>query len=147
MPGAATSDLKPIVQEWFQRALPVIRTKEWEETWIDFRIAWSEVKKPFGATMASIVATAKAKMPVDADSIERMTVLCREMQEKHGRGQAFCLSCRVAAASIGIGHTKAASILKLLCREGVLERVAEGGIKGSKKAAEYRLNRGRTGGK
>ncbi len=36
-------ELRPIVQEWYRRALPKIRTKEFEETWIDFLKAWPRI--------------------------------------------------------------------------------------------------------
>lgn len=44
MPNASSSELKPIVREWFELALPVIGTKEWSETWEDFVGSWQWVR-------------------------------------------------------------------------------------------------------
>jgi hypothetical protein len=42
------SSLEPIVRDWRYKALSAINTKEWEETWKDFCIAWIRVKVPVG---------------------------------------------------------------------------------------------------
>jgi hypothetical protein len=126
------------VRTWHTRALPTIRTKDWLETWIDFRTAWSRVKRPAGATMGEIVAHAKAQTPAGADAIGQLLALCRAMQAYHG-GRSWPLSCRMAAQGIGVSRATAARVLKMLVVEGVIELVSPGGEKGSRIAAEYRV--------
>lgn len=142
MPGASLDAMEGIVRAWHTRALPNITTKDWLTTWIDFRTAWAKVRKPAGATMAAIVATAKAQMPEDADAIAKLVTLCQALQAHHGNGRAWPLSCRVAANKIGVGHDTAARLLKMLAIEGTIELVTPAGPKGSKRAAEYRLLKG-----
>src|SRR5262249_49164517 len=43
---------EPIAREWWRRALPVIRTKAWETTWKDFRVAWARCCHAAGPTLA-----------------------------------------------------------------------------------------------
>jgi hypothetical protein len=137
MPGASPSELEPIVRQWHTAALPVIRTKDWIESWVDFQTAWAAVKRPFGATMAEIVEAAKTQTPAGADAIAKLTALCRTLQEHHGPGRAWPLSCRTAARIIGVGHDTAARILKLLCREGTIELVTPAGPRECRRAGEY----------
>jgi hypothetical protein len=139
MPDAMLEELEPIVRTWHSRALQVIRTKDWLDTWIKFRHAWSNAKRPFGAKFAEIVATAKARTPSQSDAIQKLVELCRAISEHHGPGQSWPLSCRIAGAAIGTSHKTAAAILKLLCVEGVIALVKPAGPKKSGQAAEYRL--------
>jgi Bifunctional DNA primase/polymerase, N-terminal len=139
MPDATMDALEVIVRAWHTRALPVIRTQEWLESWIDFRTAWAKVKRPIGATMAEIVTAAKAQTPADADAIAKLVNLCRAMQKHHGPGRAWSLSCRMAATIIGTGHDTAARLLKMLAEEGTIQLATKAGPKGSSKAAEYRF--------
>lgn len=139
MPAATTESLEIGVRDWHTRALPFIQTKNWLTTWIDFRSAWMKVKKPIGAKMAEIVASATAQTPANADDITKLTILCRVLQTHHGPGKAWPLSCRVAGKHIGVSHETAAKLLKLLVAEQKIELVKPGGTKGSHMAAEYRL--------
>jgi len=139
MPGATIDELEIIVREWHLRALPKIRTKDWLESWIDFRTAWARVKKPSGATMAAIVAVARQQAPPDADAIAQLVALCRALQAHHGAGRAWPLSCRMAGEQIGVSHDTAARLFKMLRAEGLIELVTLAGPKGSQIAAEYRF--------
>jgi hypothetical protein len=138
MPSASPSELEPIVRQWHTSALPVIRTKDWIESWLDFGTAWAAVKRPAGASMAEIVEAANKQTPKDADAVAKLTALCRTLQEHHGSGKAWPLSCRRAGQETGVSHDTAARILKLLCREGTIELVTPSGPKESRRAAEYR---------
>ena len=138
MSTATMDELEPIVRQWHTRALPSITTTDWLESWIDFRTAWPKVKRPVGATMFKIMNTAMAQTPEDADAITKLKMVCRAMQEHHGPGRAWPLSCRMAASVVGKGRDTAARILKMLCSEGTIELVTPAGSKASRKAAEYR---------
>ena len=71
--------------------------------------------------------------------IVALTTLCRVLQQHHGPGRSWPLSCRMAGKILGVGRDKASLLLKLLLAEGIIELVTPGGSKGSKRAAEYRF--------
>ncbi|HMF15749.1 MAG TPA: bifunctional DNA primase/polymerase [Gemmataceae bacterium] len=139
MPAASLSELEPIVRSWHGHALPIIRTKEWLPTWVEFQIAWAKKKRPIGPRMKDIVAKARARTPADADEICQLRQLCRALQDYHGAGNSWPLSCRQAGKEMGVSHDTAAQMLKLLCTEGFIEPVKEAGPRGSRIAREYRL--------
>jgi hypothetical protein len=141
MPDAAANNLRSIVQEWYRRALPYIRTKDFSVSWADFVTAWQAVKVPKGATWTGIVEAARTKpLPREYDGPAASLVnLCIALQEHHGPGQAWPLSCRKAGGAIRVSHQTAAKLLKMLRFDSVLELVTEAGPKGSRRAAEYRM--------
>jgi hypothetical protein len=144
-PDTTPESLEGIVRDWHARALPIIRTKDWPTSWLEFREAWANVKRPAGATMADILAAAAAVTPAIADSIERLKALCRALQEHHGSCRPWPLSCRLAGSTVGISHDTAARILRLLRKEGFIELTTPAGREGSGRAAEYRLAHRRKG--
>jgi Bifunctional DNA primase/polymerase, N-terminal len=143
MPDGTARELKPIVRAWYEKALPVIRTKEWAESWEDFVSAWHRVRVPAGATWEEV--TRKAAM-INVDTGEHIGAsasiirLCAALQQHHGLGHAWPLSCRKAAEYAGVTHERAARILKTLVFENVLEVANAAGPRGSKKATEYRFH-------
>lgn len=132
---ATPAQLKPIVRDWFDLALPVIRTKDFSESWEDFVIAWGNVKVPVGASIKAIAARAS----IDGDALAKLTSLCLELQGHHGPGEAWPLSCQIAGDIIGVSKERAARLLKVLRFEQVIKMVTPGGPKGSHRAAEYRF--------
>jgi Bifunctional DNA primase/polymerase, N-terminal len=142
VPGADAAELKPIVREWFGLALPVIRSKEWSETWADFVVAWQAVKHPAGGKWAEIVQAAQS-VKVDTGEWDGATAaiirLAAALQAHHGPGKAWPLSCDLAGKEAGVSRQRAWSVLKMLRFEGVIELVTPAGSKGSKLAAEYRF--------
>ena len=135
-PTTDNDELRIIVETWHRLALPIIRTKDFAETWTDFRIAWINAKTPPGGTWASIMANAKAMpLPGGFDAEDGLLVnLCAELSH---RRQPFPLSFRKAAEVLGITHQKAGRLLKMLVFEGVIELATPAGTKGSRRAAEY----------
>lgn len=49
-PDATRDELRVIVHEWHERALPVIGTKDFGTSWADFLTGWEKVRQPYGAT-------------------------------------------------------------------------------------------------
>jgi hypothetical protein len=139
MPDASMDELQVIVRDWHSIALPNIKTKEWDETWVDFQDAFSRVRRPVGATLKKIDAAAKVQTPIGADANARLVELCRAMQAHHGPGRQWPLSCRVAGEKIGVSHVVAAEKLKKLRRKGIIELVKYGGNEDSGVASEYRF--------
>jgi hypothetical protein len=89
MVGLDTSPamLKAIVAEWHRRALPVITTKDFAETWSDFQIAWLAVKAPHGATVHAAYDAARRAPQAYIDGNAELGVLaafCRNLSEASG---------------------------------------------------------------
>jgi uncharacterized protein (DUF927 family) len=110
LPQFANSDprqLSGIVKEWHKRALPNIRTKEFEETKIDFLKAWPRINKKIGEEpMAEIIKKAFSLKPPkialkhypDNPQLQIFVSLCRELQKADGQN-TFYIACRKAAES------------------------------------------------
>lgn len=139
---ADTDELLPIVRNWHRQALPHIRTKEFSESWADFRIAWDAIKRPAGRSFRA------ATLAADADTdppfayrydghLRRLAALCWQLQIQWGE-RAFPLACRTAGDFLGIDKTKAWRLLRTLQLDGVLRQVKKGS-KASGKASEWRF--------
>lgn len=133
--GAEAQDLRPVVQEWHRRALPTVRTKEFEETWIDFLKAWPNVRYVKGCEPMTLLfqkavegerpRIAMTKYP-ENQRLQILVSLCRELQRAAG-DQPFYLSCRVAGRLFSVSHTEVARWFFLLESDGILRVVAKGG--------------------
>jgi hypothetical protein len=139
---ATAKDCKPFVQRWHELAEPVIMTKPFEETWIDFLRAWPKVKFAKGAepvTIALKVALNSEEPKIAAqfeqEQLRLLVGLCRELQRSAG-SNPFFLSCRTAGRLLDVDHSTAWRWLFLLVAEGVL-RVAVQGGNVSQKATRY----------
>lgn len=141
---APASDLMPYVRRWHQLALPVIGTKPFEETAIDFLLAWPKVRYPKGTDpMGSILAKAREgvfDVPEVAQEFQgglRLLVsLCRELQRAAG-SNPFYLSCRTAGRLLEVDHTTAWRWLFWLIQTQIVEVVSKGN-QASQKANRYR---------
>jgi hypothetical protein len=142
LPEATADELRPIVSEWHRRALPVIRTKAFTETWADFVIAWGRVQVPFGSSLAPIVEMARmmpppaAALKYDEEHVRLLVAICVSLQQFHGTGPFF-LSCRKAGEVIGVSKSDASRLLRMLVFDSVLE-VVNAGSYGTNTATEYR---------
>lgn len=134
------------VRNWYNLALPNIRTKEFAETWLDFLVAWDNVKYFEGVNPMIIYEKAiKLEPPKtvainypDNRKIQSLAVLCREMQKACG-DNPFFLSARTAAGLLEISPIQANRYLRLLVREDVLLIIQKGGTAGTvRKATRYR---------
>ena len=139
---APAMDCKPFVRRWHELARPVITTKPFEETWIDFMRAWPKVKYAKGAEPVSIALEAARLAPEPAaakqfeqEPLKLLVALCRELQRSAGKSPFF-LSCRTAGCLLGVDHSTASRWLFLLVAEGVL-RVAVKGGNDSRRASRY----------
>ena len=103
--NADISDLRPIVVRWHRAALPMIRTKSFDESWLDFVEGWGRVKFPKGQEPIQIMFdTAKQAaedclpdiaLQYDTAEVRLLICLCRELQRHHG-DEPFFLDCRTA---------------------------------------------------
>jgi hypothetical protein len=149
IPSLATADfqtLRPLLREWHKRALPVIGTKPFVESWADFVQAWDRVRFPIGqGPIAEAFQRATTSKPPakavdlysDEPRIQLLAALCCELQRIVGDGD-FYLDVRSAGRLIGIHHTTAWRWLKVLCADGLLAAGAKGS-KATGKASRYRF--------
>ncbi len=122
--------LRSIVEAWHRRALPVIGTKPFEDSWVDFLRAFPKVRSPLIDVVVE-VASGLDELPdpsicerYESPQCRRLIKLVVAFAGKHADASGvFFMSCRSVAAAIGIGVTQAANYLFLLCEEALLERV------------------------
>jgi hypothetical protein len=153
LPHLADADLaclRPLVRRWHELALPVIRTKPFEESWVDFAEGWRLVKLPAGAgPLEALWAEAlaaplpPAAMGYGDEGVRRLVAFCYRLQRHAGRSPFF-LACRTAGALLGTNHVAAWRWLRLLEIDGVLARVSTGS-RAKRRANEYRYVAGRMG--
>jgi hypothetical protein len=137
-------ELKPVVKEWHELALPYIRMKSFTESWLDFKPAWIRVKHPAGENPVDVafqraIESAPPSIVADWDSepLRNLASLCRELQRGRDHGQPFYLDSRTAARLLGVdSHWQVWKWLRMLCDEGILELVKPGRQRG--KSNEYR---------
>jgi hypothetical protein len=138
--------LKPVVKRWHTLALPVIRTKPFEESWLDFVDGWKRVQFPAGTgPLQALWSRALAEpLPPEAlayeeEGVRRLVALCFQLQRRAGAG-TFFLACRTAQDVLGLdSHVTAWRWLRILELDGVLVR-ASTGSKASRLANEYRYD-------
>jgi hypothetical protein len=143
---AGLPTLRPIVAEWHRRALPVIRTKEFIETWADFIVAWGNVRCDaddgvVGAAFRHAVAAEMSPKVValypDLPAVHLLASLCRELQRDAG-GKPFFLDCREAGRLIEVSHHTAWRLLAVTFpADGILVKVSSSSM-ASGLANEYR---------
>ncbi len=133
----------PILQEWFELALPVIRTKDFATTQADFLHAWKQVQYPTGCgPMAETIERARTlRRPEEAKQFDRedvqfLVALCWQLQQSAGQAPFF-LACRTAGELMNTTHTTAATWLRFLVNWGLLVVVEKGGPE-TMKATRYR---------
>jgi len=134
MPAYAEADPRSLRSEfrrWWDSARRVMRTQEWEDSWLDFINAWPDAWPLREDRVMTALKDAEAKpMPeaageYDCPTMMRLIALCRELQQAAG-DQPFYLSCAKAEEVLDIDRMKAWRRLKLLVADGVLELVEKG---------------------
>jgi hypothetical protein len=150
--GAELPALRPVVKQWHEAALPVIRTKAFTQTWSDFIHAWDRVMFPMGVGLAEIVRRAasspappEAALYEDAPDVRRLVCVCHEAQRATGTG-TFFLSCHQAGEILHVDPSTAWRWLRMLVADGVLV-VTQKGTQGPRgKATRYKYVGVRRGG-
>lgn len=130
--GAEVNALKPILRQWHQAAPPVIGTKPFEDTWIDFVEAWPKVKHPAGEVinrLFTLAVTSEHPQGIEPDETPQINVLvrlCRELQcvISHGT-EPFHLDVRTAGSLLQVDHTTAHRWLSCYCTTGLLNSFPE----------------------
>lgn len=142
-PDAPRDELRVVVMEWHRLALPVIGTKDFATTWIDFLRGWEKVRSPHGATLAAILSGMDCGAPLpDAivalgygEAGNRLYRICMALQA-HAGDEPFFVSARQAGEMTGMHFTDASKVLSAFVADSVLELVARGV---GRVASRYRL--------
>jgi hypothetical protein len=122
------SELKEIVVEWHRRALPIIGTKEFDETWQDFQIAWNNVKCAVGASLEAALDAARftPQPPIDGDAdLGVLAALCERLASIR-EDRTFFLSCGTIAKHFGCDRMKAWRWLQRLQFNDIIELTKAG---------------------
>lgn len=121
-----------VVREWHRRALPNIRTQDFEETWIDFLKAWPKIRWKIGDSPMSDTFERAKGLPVpelaahyDNPKLRLLVAWCKLLQERTGEG-GFFLSVRTAGKYLDVEPMTANRWLFLLEQDRVLEVVEKG---------------------
>src|SRR5262249_2644794 len=124
---AQAEELLPVLRLWWERALPTIRTKAWEATWMDFRRQWELVRSPGeGAVLAGVGPWVAART---YDPLLRLE-MAAEWIAARPCNQPFFLACRTAGDLIGVSKNTAARLLKHLVDVGILTVEEPADLKG-----------------
>lgn len=128
---ADARDLRDYVREWHRRALPIIGTEPFDDTWADLVYGWEKVKFPKGQEpMTMILQQAdSATLPKCAEQYDspithRLIRLCRELQRAAGDGPFF-ISCRKLAELFGIDKDTANRRLHMLEEDHIIKKVGK----------------------
>jgi hypothetical protein len=139
-PNADVESMRGAVTQWFNIALPAIRTKDFLESWLAFKRCWREIKFPNGI-WGQILAGLDTEPAENKGSVlglygARLYQLCVALQAHQGE-TPFMLPCRKAGEAIGISHEYANDLLNEFCAIGILELKSKGT---TGKASRYVLN-------
>ncbi|MFC1453105.1 hypothetical protein ACFLSJ_07175 [Verrucomicrobiota bacterium] len=140
MADTPVPEIKPIVREWYQKALPEIRTKDFDTTWADFVHAWDRARVPLGDVVSAAWQRALANLSgsvvdeYDSGPVRRLVSLCRELAALSPDGRFF-LSSHDAGRRLGVKSPQVLRWLRMLAADEVLKVVKPGN---SRRATRYR---------
>jgi hypothetical protein len=141
MPEAGPEELRLILREWHRLVLPLIQTKDFDESWTDFTRQWQSVRWPSGASFRAAEARAQRHEPAVAErydgNLRRLVNLCFNLQLQWG-ARPFPLSCEKAGDHLGVSKMQASRYFKALQFDRLLERISKGS-KRTGKASEWRF--------
>lgn len=133
---ADPTQLRSIVTKWHKRALPNIKTKEFEETWIDFVLGWEKVRDLIGdEPMTQIFERAKQSPPPkiavekypNNPKLQLFTALCRELQKEAGN-DSFYLYCKTGGKYLEVSAMSISRWFMLLGIDKIVQEIEKGGI-------------------
>lgn len=134
------AEWKPVVRRWHQKALAVVGTKPFDDTWADFLRAYQSARLPLGTALDGwALQRAKQSLPPAADGYDTVQVkllvgMCWHLA-KMSPQQRFFLSSHRAGVLLEISQSTALGYLQMLRVDGVIE-VAERG--NERRATRYR---------
>ncbi|MFG0328578.1 MAG: DNA-primase RepB domain-containing protein [Phycisphaerales bacterium] len=143
--GHSARQVKPIVRQWHDRALPRIRTKSFDVSWSDFLRAWETAALPLFADpvtdclQRAVQQAAEGDLPqcalaYDSMVVRRLIGLCGNLAALRADGRFF-LSSHDAASRFDEQPAQVWRFLKMLCADGVIAEVEPGN---ARRATRYR---------
>ncbi len=147
--NAKPSKLKPEFRRWWNLAVDVIGTKEWDASWASFLASWRDMKYVYGEGLDQLAKRAIANPdPMAIYAHEEcgfenkgsldLLALCCEMGIVY-RGNPFHLSCGLAGKLVGVSADHAHKLLKAFCVMEVLREVEKGEQKPGGRATTYQF--------
>ena len=142
--GWPLSQWKLYVKKWHQRALPVIGTKPFEDTWSDFTRSHEKVKIPYDRDFMVEIFESIPPETIDEYGLDYESPVTRSLLrlclglDRHEGGGVFFLACRTAGEVCGFCHMTAANHLHMLVVDDVLRLMVPGTPSGN--ATRYQLN-------
>jgi hypothetical protein len=131
--------LRSLVTRWYQAALPNIRTKDFDETWRDFEIAWSRVVWPAGANLTTVMAVAENdNFTLGTGNLNHEKVARLLRSAALGRGGDFFMDYRTMGNQVGLSAVAARKIAHILIELGLLMIVRNGTVGTRGRATEWR---------
>jgi len=127
-------EAKPAVELWHAKALPNIKTKSFDATWLDFQVSWPKVEHPYYIVLDSAVAAADCRLKDGSclkqdvytdDCFRRLLEVCRVLAGQSA-DKTFFLSRRMAADIVKVDQWTAGNMLNDFCKKGFLEIAEEG---------------------
>jgi hypothetical protein len=120
-------ELKPIVRRWHEGALPVIRTKDFTETWTAFIRAWPRARTPLGMDVLTeafkrslIDPLPAAASDYDSEPVRRLVGLCAALASL-SPGSRFFLSTHTAAKLLNTHAMQVSRWMKMLAADGFIK--------------------------
>lgn len=143
--GTPLTEVKPIVRRWHEKALSVIATKPFDDTWADFVRAWETATTPLleNPVMTAITKArqldAHGRLPAcaqqyDAEPVRLLVGLCDGLGAMRPDG-IFFLSSHDVAGRMDLHPSQAWRYLNMLCADGVIELIKRGN---QHRASRYR---------
>jgi hypothetical protein len=123
-----------VVRQWHQRALAVIDTKSFDETWTDFLRAYESARLPLGVALDQWARQQAGQwLPpaaddYDSDRISLLVGMCWHLAHLSPQ-RRFFLSSHRAGALLGISQRTALSCLRMLTTDGVIQLIERGNQK------------------
>ncbi|MHC4757609.1 MAG: bifunctional DNA primase/polymerase [Planctomycetota bacterium] len=117
------------VEEWHRRALPNITTKDLLETWLDFLVAWKNLKHGIIDPIQIFEFCKELEPPEQLvkdhpqyPKLHQLCVWCRELHKAHEVfGSTAYLSCRTIGKALKISHETGNKYFRVLDLEDYLD--------------------------
>ncbi|MFC1738565.1 bifunctional DNA primase/polymerase [Planctomycetota bacterium] len=127
--GADPKGFRWAVEEWHRRALPNITTKDFLETWLDFLVAWKNLKHGIIDPIQIFEFCKKLEPPEQLvkdhpkyPKLHLLCVWCRELHKAHEVfGSTAYLGCRTIGKALKISHETGNKYFRILALEAYLD--------------------------
>ncbi len=125
--------LRPLVLGWHKHFIDVIGTKDFSETWTDFRKGWEAIKVPYGEGVEAEIGKIDFDTPIPQTFIDlgygakefKLLLICHQLQLINGE-EPFFISVRDAGNYTNCHPTSAGKMIDSLASDGFLKLISKG---------------------